>query len=110
MKRTLDKIQQSVDEWVQQNGGYWSPLGMLAAILEELGEISRELLHSTSIKPKKENDPPQSLETELGDLFFAVICMANAYGISLDTAIANSIKKYVKRDAHRFKNNIEKED
>ena len=53
MERSLDEIQKSVDIWIQQNGGYWSPLAMLAAVMEELGEVSRELLHITSTKVKK---------------------------------------------------------
>ena len=102
MKRSLDAIQKSVDEWIQQNSGYWSPLGMLAAVMEELGEVSREMLHITSTKVKKASEPFKSLETELGDLFYAIICIANSYNISLDTAIQKSMNKYQSRDKERF--------
>jgi len=105
MERSLDEIQRSVDEWIQKNGGYWSPLGMLAAVTEELGELSREILHLTSIKPKKSAEPIKSLESELGDLLYTIICIANSYKISLDNAIALSMKKYESRDKNRFSKN-----
>jgi len=108
MKRTLEEIQSAVDKWIQQNGGYWSPLGILAAVMEELGEISREILHLTSIKAKKPGEPLKSLGSEMGDLLYAMICMANSYDISLDDAIAQSMKKYQTRDINRFTK--EKED
>lgn len=109
MERSLAEIQQSVDDWVIKNGGYWPPLGMLAAITEEVGEISREILDFASIKPKKSGEVTKSLASELGDLFFALICMANSYNISLDSAIALSIKKYKTRDANRFTQKKENE-
>lgn len=102
MGRSLDEIQLSVDEWIQKNNGYWSPLGMLAAVLEELGELSREIMHLTSTKTKKIDEPTKCLESELGDLFYAVICIANSYNISLDSAITLSMEKYQARDANRF--------
>ena len=108
MNRTLDEIQQVVDNWIQQNSGYWSPLGMLVAVMEELGELSREMLHLTSTKPKKITETPTSLESELGDLLYAIICIANSYGISLDTAIEKSMEKYQHRDVNRFTKKKEK--
>jgi NTP pyrophosphatase (non-canonical NTP hydrolase) len=103
MERTLKEIQQLVDDWIQENGGYWSPLGMLAAATEELGEVSREILHLTSIKTKKTSEPHKSLESELGDLLYAIICIANSYDISLSEAIVKSMGKYQERDSNRFK-------
>lgn len=102
MSRSLEEIQQSVDGWVKKNGGYWPPLGMLAAITEELGELSREILDLASVKPKKSGKSTKSLESEIGDLLFAIACMANYYDISLDSAIARSMKKFTKRDVNRF--------
>ena len=102
MARTLEEIQTAVNDWIQQNGGYWSPLGMLAAVMEELGELSREIMHLTSTKKKKSDETMNSMDAELGDLLYAIICIANSYNISLDDAIAQSMKKYQKRDKNRF--------
>jgi NTP pyrophosphatase (non-canonical NTP hydrolase) len=92
MRVSLPEIQAQVDKWVRENGGYWSPLAMLAAIMEELGEISREISHQSNVKPKKKTDTAESsLEMELGDLLFSIICMANYHHISLAEAIKKSI-------------------
>ena len=103
MDHSLEEIQNTVDAWIQQNGGYWSPLGMLAAVMEELGELSREISHLSQIKPKKMNEQHLSLELELGDIFYSIICIANYYQISLAEAIRKSIEKYQMRDLNRFK-------
>jgi len=103
MVHTIDEIQKTVDVWIEQNGGYWSPLGMLAAIMEELGELSREISHQSRIKPKKPEEIPKSLEMELGDLLYSIVCIANYYQISLTEAIMKSIEKYQMRDFNRFK-------
>jgi NTP pyrophosphatase (non-canonical NTP hydrolase) len=102
MERNLDDIQKSVDDWIKQNSGYWPPLGMLAAVMEEVGEVSREILHLTSTKIKKSSEPKNSLETELGDLFYAIVCIANSYNISLDSALKKSMDKFQTRDNERF--------
>ena len=108
MERTLEEIQTSVDKWIQDNGGYWEPLGMLAAVMEELGELSREILHLATIKTKKSSEPAKSLKSEMGDLLYAIVCIANSYNISLDSALADSIEKYQKRDVNRFAQKKEK--
>ncbi len=102
MDRSLNEIQHAVDVWIKKNSGYWSPLGMLVAVMEEMGELSREILHLTSTKLKKNNEPYNSLEEELGDLLYAIICIANSYEISLDKAIKKSMEKYQNRDLDRF--------
>lgn len=50
----------------------------------------------------KERKGKESLTVELGDLLFAIICMANAHGISLEEAITKTIDKYNMRDANRW--------
>ena len=103
MLMQLQEIQEKVDQWIDQHGGYWPPLSMLAAIMEELGEAAREVNALDGPKVKK-SDPPTiiKLKEELADLLFAVICLNNFYAIDMETEILNILKKYDKRDAHRF--------
>ena len=35
--------QKEVDDWISEHGGYWPPLSMLARLMEECGELSREI-------------------------------------------------------------------
>ncbi len=99
----LQAIQQKVDNWISRNGGYWSPLSMLAAIIEELGEVAREINATEGQKVKRETlrNPPK-IKEELADLFFAVICMNNYYQIDMEKALLAIISKYEQRDVNRF--------
>ncbi|MBN2154820.1 MAG: nucleotide pyrophosphohydrolase [Candidatus Lokiarchaeota archaeon] len=99
----MNELQKIVNSWIQETGGYWTPLGMLAAVMEELGEVSRELSHLSNIKTKKPEEPLNKLEQELGDLLFSIICIANYYNISISNAVEQSLRKYQVRDKNRFK-------
>lgn len=100
----MKELQEKVDFYIQQNGGYWSPLSMLASIMEELGEISRELNAFENFKPKKTKDSSfkEKLREEMGDSLFSLICLANYFQIELDQALLEVIKKYETRDQGRF--------
>ncbi len=100
--KILSDIQKIVDEWILGHGGYWHPLAMLGAVLEELGELSREINSIEGFKPKKNKYKISNIGGELGDLLFALICIANHYKIDLDEEIKKSIDKFTKRDADRF--------
>ncbi|TFG03834.1 MAG: nucleotide pyrophosphohydrolase [Promethearchaeota archaeon] len=102
-KLSLDDMQNLVNEWIQKHGGYWTPLSMLSASIEELGEISREINHLEGFKPKKYKRKNESeLDEELADLLFSIICIANYYDINLARAFHKIIAKYSKRDSKRF--------
>ena len=44
-ENSFKEIQKRVDIWIREHGGYWSPLSMTCAIMEELGEVAREINH-----------------------------------------------------------------
>lgn len=98
----LKDIQEKIDEWIKNHGGYWTPLAMLGAITEELGEVAREINDLEGFKPKKIKEEKNSLGEELADLLFSIICVANHYNIDLNSCLKKVILKYTKRDANRF--------
>jgi NTP pyrophosphatase (non-canonical NTP hydrolase) len=103
-EKTLEEFQVEIEEWIQKNGGYWPPLSMLSAIMEEVGELAREINSLEGHKPKKSTEKRGSnLGEELADLIFSVICLANYYKIDLSGKLKNVLSKYSKRDAFRFK-------
>ena len=99
---TLSDIQKSVDLWINNHGGYWHPLAMLAALIEELGELSREINSKEGFKPKKNCEPTDNIASELADTLFALICIANHYKVDLSQEILKSIEKFDRRDNYRF--------
>ena len=99
---TLASAQRIVDEWIRANGGYWPPLVNLARLVEEVGELSRELNHRHGAKRKKHDEPEQDLALELADILFVLIALANEQGIDLDDALRRTLAKYAARDATRW--------
>lgn len=99
----LKDIQDQVDEWVSHYEiPYWSPHEILAHMIEECGEIAREINHLYGPKPKKADESPTSLGAEIGDLLFAMCCLANSKGIDLDEVWKETMDKCYKRDNDRF--------
>ena len=103
-EKTLTKLQQEVDEWAQQfEKPYFSPLSMMAAMTEEVGEVARVVNSKYGDKKKKDGEYIKDLEEEMGDLLFSICCMANDEGISLTNAFDKKFAKLYNRDNNRFK-------
>ena len=50
----IREAQRRVDGWIQQfEEGYWGPLTNLARLMEEVGELAREVNHRFGQKRKK---------------------------------------------------------
>mgnify|MGYP001473722718 FL=1 len=95
--------QRKVDEWISQfEEGYWPPLTNLARLIEEVGELARELNHRFGSKIKKSEEPNQELALELADVLFVLIVIANEQGIDLDEALESVLTKYRERDGERW--------
>jgi NTP pyrophosphatase (non-canonical NTP hydrolase) len=95
--------QTRVDEWIRQfEEGYWPPLSMLASIMEEVGELAREINDLEGYKKKKKSEIKTSLRLELADIIFSVMCVANYYKIDLEKAFNDIMKKYTQRDKGRW--------
>ncbi|MFX1454209.1 MAG: MazG nucleotide pyrophosphohydrolase domain-containing protein [Promethearchaeota archaeon] len=101
-KITLKDIQERVNIWIQVHGGYWPSLSMICAVMEELGELAREINSIEGYKPKKVKNYPSKIGVELGDLLFSIICIANHYEVDLGEEIIKVIEKYSSRDSSRF--------
>ncbi|MFX0021669.1 MAG: nucleotide pyrophosphohydrolase [Candidatus Hermodarchaeota archaeon] len=99
---TLPDIQNMIHDWITKHGGYWSPLAMMSAIIEEIGELAREINHLEGFKPKKNLNGEEKIGEELADVLYALICIANYYKIDLNLELNTVIKKYSKRDSNRF--------
>lgn len=102
-EKTLQEIQREVDRYISQyKEGYFQPLSMLARMAEEVGELAREVNHRYGEKPKKPDEAENSIELELGDILFIVICFANSLGIDLTEAYDKVMHKFQTRDADRW--------
>jgi NTP pyrophosphatase (non-canonical NTP hydrolase) len=101
-KISLNDIQNKVHDWITKHGGYWAPLAMLSALIEEVGELAKEINHLEGFKPKKNKNKDFKIGDELADVLYALVCIANYYKIDLSDELHNVINKYTKRDSKRF--------
>jgi NTP pyrophosphatase (non-canonical NTP hydrolase) len=96
----LDKLQEVVDKWINEHGGYWDKFQILARLTEELGEVASDLQRQEGLRPiRVETD----LQSEVGDLLFTLAAFSNANGINLTEAIEKVIAKYDARDSKPWK-------
>ena len=99
----LKDIQKQVDDFVSQyKMGYWEPLEILARLVEETGELAREINHLYGQKKKKPEEDIKELADEMGDIIFTLCCLANSKGIDLDKAFQKVMDKYYYRDNSRY--------
>lgn len=100
---TIAQAQQAVDAYVSQfKEGYWPPLSNLARLIEEVGELARELNHRYGDKPKKPDEPEQDIGMELADILFVLIAIANQQQIDLQASFQAVLDKYQVRDRDRW--------
>lgn len=102
----ISEAQQIVDEWIKQYGvRYFNELTNTAMLMEEVGEVARIMARRYGEQSEKESDRQKSLEDELADVLFVLICIANQTGINLEDALKKNLDKKTKRDSTRHLDN-----
>ena len=98
----FDNISSHVDKFINSRGGYWDPPWLLAALIEELGELSKIMQLKEGIRLEDDsvdkNTLKELIEEESGDILFALICLTNYYDINLEIAVINTLNKYESRE------------
>lgn len=82
----------------------------MARLTEEIGELAREVNHYHGEKPKKVTDQNQTVEEELGDVLFVLVCFANTLNIDLSKAFERTMDKFESRDKDRWTKKNEHEE
>jgi NTP pyrophosphatase (non-canonical NTP hydrolase) len=100
---TVQEMQEVVDRYISQfKEGYFSPLAMMARLSEEVGELAREINHYYGEKPKKKDEEEKTIDMELADCMFILICFANSLNVDLEKSFHEMMHKFNTRDAHRW--------
>ncbi len=102
----MSRYQRLIDQWHKQaKWSYWSPLSCLASLQEECGELAAVIneLHGDK-KPKTGSDGfnKEHLQEEMGDVVYALACLATVTKIDLDEALHNCIDRISERDKTRY--------
>ncbi len=69
-------------------------------LVAEVGELAKEVLKSTHYG-RQSFRPSQSWREELGDVLFALVCLANSTDVDLEKALEQALSKYRKRLAQK---------
>jgi NTP pyrophosphatase (non-canonical NTP hydrolase) len=103
---TLTELQTTIDQWIRQHGvRYFSELTNLSLLMEETGELARIVARTYGEQSFKKGEKKESLEDEMADVLFVLVCLANQTGVDLDGAMKRNLAKKTKRDAGRHRQN-----
>ena len=82
------QLQHAVQTWADEhwNGEYWPPLGNLARLTEEVGELARAINQMDGQKRLKPGEAGADMAQEIADVLFVLICLANSTGIDAQSA------------------------
>lgn len=103
---TIKEAQQKVDQWINRYGvRYFNELTNMALLTEEVGELARIMARKYGEQSFKEREREKTLEDEMADILFVLICIANQTNVDLEKAFNDNLKKKTDRDATRHHNN-----
>jgi len=100
----MKQFQKEVDKWTGQfDPQYWPPHQILTRLMEEVGELAREVNHRFGSKKKKADEEDRQLGDEMADIIFTLACLANSQEVNLSEHMQRIIGKCYKRDNDRYK-------
>ena len=92
----MNNIQEKVNELIKRYN-LESPVEIrFIDLVSEVGELGKEILKGNEYG-KKDFCNTENLESEIGDTFFSLICVANGLNINLQNALDNVLNKYENR-------------
>lgn len=102
---TIKEAQTLVDEWITTTGkGYFQPVTNVAVLAEEVGELAHIVLRRYGEQRPKPGDATDdaNIASELADVLWVTLALANQMGIDLTKAFSAGHKKRTERDSGRF--------
>ena len=96
----MQDIQEKVNELIKKYNLESSTEIRFIDLVSEIGELGKEILKGNDYG-KKNFSNTDNIESEVGDVFFSLICVANDLNIDLTKALDKVLNKY----ENRFSNN-----
>ena len=102
----ISGAQKTIDLWIKNHGvRYFNELTNMALLTEEVGELARIMARKFGEQSFKKSDKKYSLEDEMADVLWVLICLANQTGVNLTEALQKNFEKKSIRDADRHQQN-----
>ena len=92
----LPVYQERVSHFVDRTGLRVTAEVRLLDLISEVGEVAKESLKATNYG-KEPFGVTDEWDGEIADVFFALICLANATNVNLDVALTTALEKYQMR-------------
>ncbi len=88
------ELQKFTDKWIKSVGvRYFNELTNMVLLTEELGELARTIASVYGEQSFKDNEDKKSIEEEMADILWILICLANQIGVDLTKAFINKYQK-----------------
>ena len=102
----IKNLQTKVDNWIKEQGvRYFNELTNMAQLTEEVGEVARIIARKYGEPSFKKSDEKISLDDELSDVLFVLLCLANQTGVDLQKSFDKRLEQKAKRDHDRHHSN-----
>ena len=95
-KLSIKEIQMLVDEMVNRYNLKITPELRFIDLSSEIGELGKEIIKGSDYGTKEYKNTSE-LESEIGDVFFSLSCIANQLNINLEKALLKAMRKYKRR-------------
>lgn len=92
----MKALQEHVRGFVEEHGLEAPVEARLLDLVSEVGELSKEMLKVTRYG-RAPFHPPAEWAGELGDVLFALVCVANSTGVDLQQALEAALERYGER-------------
>ncbi len=93
---TIQKLQNKIREFSKEHSLDSAPEYKILDTVSELGEVAKEMLKMTNYG-KGKAEFREEMKSEVGDLLYSVITIANSLGVDLEKAVDEVIAKYERR-------------
>jgi len=93
----MKNTQEQIHLFCLHHGLVAPPEHRLMDVQSELGEVAKEILKETDYGKREWRGASDDAASEMGDLLFSVIALANAMHVDLDAALKTVLAKYEKR-------------
>ncbi len=92
----MRETQRTVAKFAESHGMSREPWVRFLDFSSEAGELSKELLKASEYGTRSV-EPVPSMEEELGDCVFSLLCLADSLGLDALAALESSLRKYERR-------------
>lgn len=92
----MKKVQEKIKQFCRENNLESPAEHRLLDLISELGEVAKEVLKTTDYG-RKPRQPRKEIKSELGDVFYSLITVANSLDVDLEEALELVLEKYRRR-------------